>query len=387
MTQGRSPGGLSAELVDDPDRIAGLVPAWRRLAELRGNAFLTPEWFTCAVRMGGPRWRPAVVVVSDPADQSIVGVLPFSESGRWPRREAVLAGPVGTDLVHPAARREQEAAVAAVGISALLAARRGYVLRLGNVDAAAGWWRPVGAKRSPRLVPVTSPGGPLPYIDLAGLDWDGYLRTRSRGLRNEIGRKMRRLQRDHEVAIRWTATRAELAADIDTLFELHRSRWRDRPGASAFALESLREFHHCFAAAAFDRGWLRLLTIEIGGRGAASWYGWSLGSRWSYYQAGFDPSFGSYSIGTLVLAETVRRAIEEGAAEYDLLLGGESFKSRFANGERAASQVALVGRSSPARLGLTLRSVARGAARRLPPSARARIERLRALTSGGGDRL
>ena len=58
-------------------------------------------------------------------------------------------------------------------------------------------------------------------------------------------------------------------------------------------------------------------------------------------QAGFEPAWSRYSVGFLLLAETVREAIAEGAVEYDLLVGDEAFKARFATGERLGSTVLL----------------------------------------------
>lgn len=370
------PGDLSVELVGEEAGLAALTPDWRRLAELRGNAFLTPEWFLAALHVGERSRRPLVAVARG-GDGAIVGLLPFAERDGQAGHELVLAGPVATDLVHPVALREHEDAVAAAAVSALLDARPRHVLRLGNVDAAARWWRPESPEARRRLTPVAGPGEVLPYIEIAGLDWDEYLGTRSRGFRNEVGRKMRKLRREHDVVVRWTTGAEELTADLDTLFELHRARWRDRPGSSAFVADELYPFHQRFAAAALERGWLRLLTMEVDGAAAGSWYGWQLGDRWSYYQAGFDPAWSSYSIGTLVLAETVQRALEEGAAEYDLLLGGESFKSRFATGERVANRVALVSPQGPARLWMELGVMLRSGWRRLPAAVRSRIDRLR----------
>ena len=79
----------------------------------------------------------------------------------------------------------------------------------------------------------------------------------------------------------------------------------------------------------------------------AGWYGWRVGDRFSYYQAGFDPAWSRYSVGFLLLAETVREAIAEGAAEYDLLLGDEAFKARFATGSGSGDRCCWRRASSP----------------------------------------
>ena len=58
--------------MDDPDRIQlvtevsevkALAGEWRSLAERRGNAFVTPEWFLAWLRQCGQGWEPRVAVV------------------------------------------------------------------------------------------------------------------------------------------------------------------------------------------------------------------------------------------------------------------------------------------------------------------------------------
>jgi CelD/BcsL family acetyltransferase involved in cellulose biosynthesis len=80
---------------------------------------------------------------------------------------------------------------------------------------------------------------------------------------------------------------------------------------------------------------MRLYLLEVDGAAAAARYGWRVGDRFSYFQAGFEPAW-SRQRGFLLLAETVRAAIAEGA-EHDLLVGDEAFKARFATGERLGS--------------------------------------------------
>ena len=113
------------------------------------------------------------------------------------------------------------------------------------------------------------------------------------------------------------------------------------------------------------------------GAAAAAWYGWHVGDRFSYYQAGFDPAWSRYSVGFLLLAETVREAIAEGAAEYDLLVGDEAFKSRFATGERLGSSVLLAPPVSRMRLMASVERVARSGWLAMPRPAREGIRTLR----------
>ena len=123
-----------------------------------------------------------------------------------------------------------------------------------------------------------------------------------------------------------------------------------------------------------------------GGRGApvAAWYGWRLGERYSYYLAGFEPRWSDASVGLLLLAHTVREAIEEGAVEYDLLLGEEAYKQRFATASRPIETVILTRAFHPMRLVARAEATLWRAHRRLPPRIR---ERSRSLLGGVRRRL
>ncbi|HEY7151920.1 MAG TPA: GNAT family N-acetyltransferase, partial [Solirubrobacterales bacterium] len=311
-------GGLNLELIDREDALGPVIEPWRSLAAGRGNAFVTPEWYLAALRTLHAGSDPAVVVARD-ANGAVLGLLPFVDTRtRMGRRWASLPGTRYGDIYHPVAAPEDEERIAAAA-APLLADRFGdrSRLELGRVDADAGWWRELARAWPARLTAVQHPPEALPYIELNGSSWEEYLAGRSRGFRNQVGRKMRGLQRDHEVHIKKPASGEEALGDVGTLFQLHDARWSGRDVASSIVDPKAREFHRRFVVEAQQRGWLRLYLLEVDSTPVAGWYGWRVGERFSYYQAGFDPSWGRYSVGFLLLAETVREAISEGAAEYD----------------------------------------------------------------------
>jgi CelD/BcsL family acetyltransferase involved in cellulose biosynthesis len=158
---------------------------------------------------------------------------------------------------------------------------------------------------------------------------------------------------------------------METFFRLHDARWADRGGSSS-AGPRVRAFHRDFAAAALARGWLRLWFLEIDGEPAASWYGWRIGSTYAYYLAGFSPAWSRYNVGSVLLAHTIRSALEEGATTYDLLLGSESYKSRLASGQQPVQTVVLSRARHPTRLLVAAETALWRAGRRLPPERRAR---------------
>ncbi len=364
--------------MDSEDALAPVLDAWRRLVAARGNAFVTPEWYLAALKELHSEATPAVAVVRE-SDGRVRGLLPLL--GSPSTRGSRLASFPGTrfgDIFHPVAEPGDDEEIAATVAPALgrhLGAR--CELDLGRVDAGARWWRQLARAWPDRMTAVPQPEAPLPYVSLEGLDWDGYLATRSGQFRNQVRRKMRRLERDHEVSLRRSVTAEEVSSDLGTLFHLHDARWAAREGISSIAGPAIRNFHREFAAAAHERGWLRLYLLEVDGAAVAAWYGWRVGNRISYYQAGFHPAWSRYSVGFLLLAETVREAIAEGATEYDLLLGGEAFKVRFATGTRLGRSVLLAPPISRKRFAATAKGLAGSGVRAMPAPARERIRVLR----------
>ncbi|MGH3002485.1 MAG: GNAT family N-acetyltransferase, partial [Gaiellaceae bacterium] len=146
--------------------------------------------------------------------------------------------------------------------------------------------------------------------------------------------------------------------DLDTLFALHRARWGGRSG---FGPEA---FHREIARLALARRWLRLWVVELDGRPAAAWYGFRLGNVESYYQAGRDPAHDRDSLGFVLLAHTIREALDDGVEEYRFLRGAERYKSRF-TGEDPGLESVLIPASARGRVAVSAAAGAKSARDRL----------------------
>lgn len=110
----------------------------------------------------------------------------------------------------------------------------------------------------------------------------------------------------------------------------------------------------------------------------AAWLGWRIGRRYAFFQSGFDPAWSRHSPGLLLVAHTIRQAIEEGAEEYDMLLGDEAYKARFRPEHRAVRTVVVTPSLHVLRAVTAADLGLRRLARRLPAGPR---ERVRALAS------
>lgn len=362
---------LTAGVIRDPRELTLIEDDWRRLAEQRGNAFVTPEWFHAwLAHQGGP---PACfAVVARDEEGAFAGILPLVRSGRL-LRKLRFAGSRYADLIELVAAPDQERRAAAAVARALLSEQSSWhVLGLRHVDPAADWLEAFRGAADGVTFAVDR-DDVLPAIELGG-SWQAYLGTRSANLRSQLGRRRRTLERDHNARFRLVSDEAEVDSAMATLFRLHTARRATR-GGSSLASADVQAAHTTFARSAAARGWLRLWLLEVDGAAVAAWYGWRLGSTTSYYSAGFDPAWAGSGVGLVLLARTIEHSAEEGCASYDLLLGNEPYKHRFATSERIVRRLVATSSHHPARAAVAAELAVARATRRLPHDMRRALRR------------
>jgi CelD/BcsL family acetyltransferase involved in cellulose biosynthesis len=357
--------------VTDREQLRALEPEWRRLAELRGNAFLTPEWFHCWHRHYGEGTVPFVPIVRD-REGTLRGLLPLVVSTSGHPRSFRLAGANVGDYFHPVARQQDEAMVGAAAGEAVAAGEHAWsVLDFGRVAEGSHWVTRLVDGIGARLHRFEGPECLLPVLDLGRYGgWEDYLSSRSKNLRSQIRRRTRNLARHHAVRFRFSETVSDLAADMKNFFRLHDLRFGRQ---SSLRGERVRTFHRDFASTALERGWLRLSFIEVEGLPIAAYYGWRIGDRQAYFNSGFDPAYGHLSPGIVLQAMAIEHAFEEGVREYDFLLGDESYKLRLADRSREVHTVTLTKVGHPAEMLVGTEHGMRRLGRALPASARRRL--------------
>ncbi len=348
---------MKAELITEASAIASIEDEWRRLAVGAGSAFVSPEW-TRAWLAATPTDRPLIGAVRRD-DDSLAGVMPLVADRAGRGATVRFAGAALGDRFGPAAVPGDEAAVAAATMREIDRAGRSPALTiLHRVDSAGEWPSAMAAAARRRSVLIEQSPAELFYIPTAGLDWDGYLATRSQKFRQRVARGLEKsLVKEHSYTVRDCASATELDADLATLFRLHDLRHSDD---SSIAANRDRGFIADFAHRALEREWLRLRVLEIEGDPVAAFLAWCVGGRYAIYQSGFDPAWARYSVGALLLVHTVRAGIEEGAEEVDMLLGEEAYKQRFAAATREVHTVTV----APARSARRLLSAAEAGARK-----------------------
>lgn len=365
---------LAATVCVDPAGDEDLRKGWRRLAEERGNPFVTPEWFDAWREVGGPASVPRVVAVR--RGNQLIGVMPMTlERGRPCRRLRFAGGEMG-DCFHPVSREADEVAVA-VAAGRVLRGREWGSIELRNGLAGTEWRE--------RLIEAAGAAGArhslrpqvLPYADFAGLGWDAFLASRSRSFRQGARRLMRRLRERGEVSFRFS-DEATLDADLRRFFELHDMRWGR---GSTFLNERSVRFHTAFARTTLEWGWLRLGNLELDGHTIAATYGWRLGNRFSEFQRGYDMELAKLGPGKLVMVEMMRSLNEEGVEIYDQLVGDEDYKQQTSAGSRTVGTIQAARPRTPGSIAIRTERLARDLYAKVPEERRAA---LRTRRRGGG---
>jgi CelD/BcsL family acetyltransferase involved in cellulose biosynthesis len=306
----RSPG---VEVADD---LASLRDDWARLADDGRNLFGTWEWSELWWRHYGGG-RPLRIAAARDDDGEIAALVPLFVWSTRPLRTLRLLGHGHGDRLGPiSAQNDLPTATNAMRLA--LAAEPHDVFVGDWVAGDRDWARVLGG----RVVRTTG----YPILDLQGDSWPEFFARQSTKFRKSVRIGRNRLERNAAVEYRYAASET-LESDLDAAFRLHSSRFGDHPGC-LFCGEH-EAFQREFAAIALERGWLRLLLLEIDGRAVGLEYGFFFQDTYFAYQGGRDPAWDRESVGFLLEVESIRRTFEEGGTEYRFLGGDEGYKYRY----------------------------------------------------------
>jgi CelD/BcsL family acetyltransferase involved in cellulose biosynthesis len=324
------------------DRFEPVQESWEALAPATSNVFATWEWAETWWRSFGAGRRLMIVECRDGERTS--ALIPLYRASDRPIRVVRFVGSGHADQLGPVCAPSDRPAAATCLRSVLDEAGKWDLFLAERLAGDQGWPEQLGA-------PVAM-SEPSPVLRVETDDWDAFLSTRTPNFRQQARRFERRLLREDRLKYRRADDAETLERDMETLFDLHRMRWGGEE-ASEFLAPKTRAFHVEFAHRALERGWLRLWIAELDGRPAAAFYGFRYANAYSYYQGGRDPAFSDSSVGFVLMVHTLREAVEDGVSEYQFLVGGEDYKSRFANHDAGLDTVAIT-RNPAGRAAVTL---------------------------------
>jgi CelD/BcsL family acetyltransferase involved in cellulose biosynthesis len=334
---------LSVEVVDTAWGFTCLRPRWNELLHDSDadNPFLTWDWLHAWwAHLRGTSGLRIVVVRSG---EKLVAIAPFCLATAplywFSRLEFMGGGYAGSDYLDLIIRRgyERESVDAIAGYlkTEKLSVRlnhlppTSFAARLADELAQDGWSTTDAAD------------GMCPVIPLAGHTFDSYLGTLGSSHRANVRRRLKAMGQQFDMRFERVTSAGERREMLAALSRFHDRRYSDRGGSTAFSTQEVRAFHDEVTRRAHERAWLRMYVLRLNGEIAAVMYGFFYGGRFFFYQHGYDEKYKANSVGLVLMALTVRAAIEEGAREFDMLWGVEPYKFLWARDSRTLRRVEL----------------------------------------------
>jgi CelD/BcsL family acetyltransferase involved in cellulose biosynthesis len=354
------------ELVTDVERLGALAPEWDALAEACELPQMSPAWVLAWWHHIAPeRAVPRTVVVRD--GDALVGLAPFyAEPGAGGRVDYRLPGIEIAGRLAPLALADREWDVAEAVAHALAdATPRPDALRFEGTPLGAHWLTALRAEwpgplRPPlRLTQVE--GNPL--MSLEEGSFEAWLAGRSSNFRGQ----MRRLRRRFADAggVSRLATSATLAADAAALTRLHALRWDGKGHSNLVDLgDRFTAFVVELGEQLLESGRFALRILELDGKPICAQLFVGAGGTFLFVNGGWDERHAALRPSLVCLLDAVEDVFERGAQRFDLGLGVQSYKLRFADGNAPLTWAVLM--VPGARLPLT-------AARTAPALAHARL--------------
>jgi len=343
---------MIAEIVQSLAGLELLRVEWEALALAASRPYALPAWLLAWWTCMRPRHaRLRVVVVRDGDD--VIGIAPFYVEGS---RYALLGGELASNI-EPLARagREREVADAVAGALATAHPRPSAVELTLQGDAPDWPGLLSGAWPGHEPWQSASSSTAAPAVSLDGLDFDGWLQTKSSSFRRWTRQGRRRI--DAAGATFRLADETTLERDVRRLLELHHVRREGRgtaldgPGLEQMLVNAGREL--------LPAGHFRLLCLDAGEKTVGAQLLIAAGTEVAGWNGGFDASYSKWSPAMHILIEGIRDAAERGEARFDLGPGDQAYKHRLADGDRQLCSRVLLphGRGYPlARTRFALRS-------------------------------
>jgi CelD/BcsL family acetyltransferase involved in cellulose biosynthesis len=352
---------LSCEVVTDPAEAERLRPDWSELLERSGRNELTqaPDWLLTWLsvygRLQGRRLR--LVVFRDSG--RLVGLAPLLRRRCWyrgilpfRRLEFLASGEreghgICSNHLNVIAERGAEEAVArglaAAATAGALGAWDELVLPMMDGDGLMPSLL-AAAFRDHGLAAEEVETARAPYIPLPAT-WDAYLKSLSCTHRRQVTRSLRAFEQwaGGEARLEWATDAAGLEKGKRVLIDLHHSRWNEGEQSGVFRSPSFLEFHDSLMRRLLEHGALEVLWLTVRGEPVAALYGMTWGDKFYAYQTGRRLDVpANVRPGGVILAYAVRRAIEAGRREFDLLADEAPYKLQLAPAVRPLVQVRVV---------------------------------------------
>lgn len=330
---------MRIELIESPNALPLSAEAWNSLVSRNetNTIFQTFEWFDAwwsVFAEDAQLFFLAVLV-----DSEIVGFAPLMIRRRalgLRQLEFVGAGSSDyQDFVTPTRKAEQ---ITTICDFLRRNTNRWDKVLLGNLPDRSSTARLLGdCAADNRLHVVEQASVACPALVL-----DGH-REYAQALidKYSVRRPLNWFSKKGTVTFRHLGSVDEILAMLPTLFDQHVARWQGRRTVSVFRDARYREFYAQLVRKLTGKGWLLFSVLALDGRPLALHFGFDYAGTVVWYKPSFDSKYANQSPGLLLIRQLINDSLSRERAEIDFTIGGEEFKARFANVERAVSYLAL----------------------------------------------
>jgi CelD/BcsL family acetyltransferase involved in cellulose biosynthesis len=334
---------VKVDVLTRPEDLVTLRPAWDALAQtdLRDGLFRTSAWCLPWMEHIQPEAQPFVVVVHDD-EGALLGVAPLcklkyrdhglslnalSSAGR-----EVVSGDFLDYIALPSARAQVYQAI----LDFLWEQRSEWeLLVIGEVAEGGDLHHAVQAFSDKEELPLrTQEERVCPYIELPRT-FEDYLRTISQKMRYEIRRDTRDLEKAGAQIEVFTEPQ-KVSENLHILIELHLAHWQRVNQPGNMGRRGFPEFLRQFCAEPPAGACPRLYILKYDQKPAAAVIVFWFGENVSFYQTGWDPDsqVARLSPGMVLVARSIKDAIENEFRYYDFLRGDETYKCRLTKASR-----------------------------------------------------
>ena len=300
-------------VTSDESGFAALEPEWDELvSEVGASPFMRPGWIGAWWRAFGSGTLHVLVLRRG---GTLAGVLPLS------KRRGALASTTNWHTPEFAPIAADDEAVEAL----LEAALQRTKLRL---DLSFLPERSAGASTCLRLAQAAGFGlidrevQRSPYIEIT--EWESFQASLPSRRLSKYRRFRRRLDERGNVVFHVSMGGERLNATLAEGFAVEAGSSGE--GTAILARPETERFYTDVAEWAAERGWLRLWFLRLDDAPIAFAYGLEWDGIYFDLKVGFDPDYGRFGPGVLLMEERIRHAFETGLKRFEFLGDPERHK-------------------------------------------------------------
>ena len=328
---------MKLDIIDRVEQFTDLHDDWQDLLAhcIPDNPFQSNQWLLTWWQVFGSG-ELHVITCRDMVSGELLGALPlYRTTVGGILRVSVLrllgSGPGSADFLGCIARQGRESEVFGAFLKELLQDKRGWdLIELQDMDSDSPFCRFLRTAAPSGMFEVCDPDKRCPYLALPE-SWDDLVKGVSKKVRQRIGYYRRALDKIGDVELELVVEAAQLPGALTDMIRLRQDRMEQKGITTAAITDAYCRFHGQLMTRLLECGRFQLYFLRLDGQRIAYLYQFSGGSGAYFYQTGFDRTWGSQSVGFVLLGMVIERSINEGYSTFEFLRGSESYKYEWGN--------------------------------------------------------